>query len=273
MRDFKGRTAVITGGAAGIGLAFAEVFAAQGMAVVLGDIEVETLQATVKRLRSDGVDAVGVPTDVRDPAAVVALRDAALEATGDVSVVCLNAGVAPTGTVLETDLATWRWVMDVNLFGVVHGISAFAPLLVARGSGHIVITASGAGLGAGPFLGAYSASKHAVVGLAAVLRDELAPSGVGVTAVCPATIRTAIFHSERNRPVDQAGGTHADDGILGFYREIADGSPPPSVVAEEVLLAVRDDRLFALPNAELDPLLAERHDLIQRAVQARGAGG
>lgn len=270
MIDLAGRTAVITGGAAGIGLALAEAFAARNMAVVLGDVEKAALDAAVDTLRAGGTDAHGVVGDVRDPEALERLRGTALDATGDVTVVCLNAGVAPTGTVLETDLSTWRWVVDVNLFGVVNGVRAFAPALLAAGRGHIVITASGAGLGTSPHLGAYAASKHAVVGLAAVLREELAPGGVGVTVACPGTVKTSIFSCERNRPAELPGGTHADEGIIAFYREIVDNSPPPSLVADEVLRAMAGDRLFALPNPELDPLIDERHEQVRAAMRARG---
>lgn len=270
MLDFAGRTAVITGGAGGIGFALAEVFAAQGMSLVIGDVEKKALDLAVERLRAAGAEAHGVVADVRDPEAMERLRDQALSATGDASVVCLNAGVASTGTVLDTDLATWQWVMDVNLFGVVHGVRAFAPALVDAGrGGHIVLTASGAGLGTAPYMGAYAASKHAVVGLAAVLREELTPAGVGVTVVCPSTIRTAIFHSERNRPAELPGGTHSDQGMIDFYRTVVADSPPPSVVADEVLRAIRDDRLFALPSPELDPLVEERIDLVHAAMRAR----
>lgn len=268
MQELKG-TAVITGGAGGIGLALAEAFASHGMAVVLGDIDPEALDAASGGLRASGVDAHAVVCDTRSADDMVRLRDAALAATGSVDVVCLNAGVAPTGTVLDTSLDTWHWVVDVNLFGVVHGVAAFGPHLAAQKHGHLVLTASAAGLITSPFLGAYAATKHAVVGLAAVLREELAPSAVGVSVVCPGTIATKIFHSERNRPADTPGATHTDPEAIEFYRGMVDSSAGPEVVAEAVLAAVRADRLFALPSPELDELIERRHEEVRSAIAER----
>ena len=158
MDDLQGRTAVITGGANGIGLALARAFVDAGMAVVLGDVDPDALAAAVEALRADGATAHGVAGDVRNPDALVQLRDAALAATGSIDVVCLNAGVAPTGHVLDTSLDTWHWVVDVNLFGVVHGVQAFGPLLAEQGHGHLVLTSSAAGIVNPPFLGAYAAA-------------------------------------------------------------------------------------------------------------------
>ncbi len=268
MQDLKG-TAVITGGANGIGLALAHAFGAGGMSVVLGDIEPATLRAAVDELTAAGVTATGVEADVRSPEDMVRLRDAALEATGSVDVVCLNAGVAPTGRVVDTTLDTWRWVIDVNVLGVVHGVAAFAPHLSAQGHGHLVFTASAAGLINSPFLGAYAATKHAVVGLAAVLREELAVDGVGVSVVCPGTVATDIFHSERNRPEGSAGEAHTDPGVIDFYRGVVDSSLPPSIVADAVLGAVRDDRLFVLPSPELDEFIEARQAEIRAGIAAR----
>lgn len=268
MQDLRG-TAVITGGAGGIGLALAEAFGSRGMAVVLGDIDSQALDAATEVLRSSGVDAHGAVCDVRSPEDMGRLRDAALAAAGSVDVVCLNAGVAPTGSVLETSIDTWHWVVDVNLFGVVHGLAAFGPHLTAQGHGHVVLTASAAGLINSPFLGAYSATKHAVVGLAAVLREELAPSGVGVSVVCPGTIATKIFHSERNRPADAPGATHTNQEAIELYRGLVDSSVGPEVVAEAVVAAVRDDRLFVLPSPELDELIEHRHEEVRSAIAAR----
>jgi NAD(P)-dependent dehydrogenase (short-subunit alcohol dehydrogenase family) len=268
MQDLNG-TAVITGGGSGIGLALARAFGAAGMSVVLGDIEPAALVDAVEDLTRDGVTAIGVEVDVRSPDDMVRLRDDALQATGSIDVVCLNAGVAPTGRVLDTTLDTWHWVIDVNLLGVVHGIAAFGPHLSAQGRGHLVLTSSAAGLINSPFLGAYAATKHAVVGLAAVLRDELAVDGVGVSVVCPGTIATDIFHSERNRPGGAGAATHSDPDVIEFYRGVVDSSLPPEVVADAVLGAVRDDRLFVLPSPELDEFIDARHAEIEAGIAAR----
>lgn len=132
-----------------------------------------------------------------------------------------------------------------------------------------MLTASAAGLINSPYLGAYAATKHAVVGLAAVLREELAPSAVGVTVVCPGTIATDIFHSERNRPTDSPGATHTDLQAIEFYRGIVDASAGPEVVAEAVVAGVVEDRLFVLPSPELDEMIEIRHAELRSAIAAR----
>lgn len=263
MRVLEGKVAVVTGGASGIGLAMATRFRAAGMRVVLGDIEQDALDAAVAGL---GEDALGVRCDVTSPSDNDALRDAAIERFGGAHVVCLNAGVAPSGALLDTSIETWRWLLEVNVLGVVHGMRAFGPALVGQGEGHVVCTASAAGLSSTPSLGAYAASKHAVVGLAATLRDELAPSGVGVSVLCPGIIRTRIFESERNRPADVTGATHTDPGAVDLFRRILDTAPGPEAVAEAVHDAVVEDRLFVLPSPEVNGIIAQRLDAVRAAM-------
>ena len=200
MRDLDGKVAVVTGAASGIGRALADAFGAAGMGLVLADVEADPLVAAAAELGSRGVDAHAVVTDVAQADQVEALAVAAEDRFGAAHVVCNNAGVAPIGPVLETRLEDWRWVFDVNLFGVVHGIQAFGPRLVAQGEGHIVNTASSGGLITVPGFGAYVATKHAVVGLSETLYQELAGTGVGVSVLCPGLVATQIFESERNRP-------------------------------------------------------------------------
>jgi len=264
MRELGGKVAVVTGGAGGIGLAMATRFRAAGMRVVLGDVDQDALDAAVAGL---GDDALGVRCDVTSPAENEALRQAAAERFGGVHVVCLNAGVAPSGPLLETSVETWRWLLEVNVLGVVHGIRSFGPGLVDQGEGHIVCTASAAGLSSTRSLGAYSATKHAVVGLAATLRDELAPSGVGVSVLCPGVIRTRIFESERNRPGGSDSDTHAGDwaGREVFLQAMA-GAPGPELAADAVLDAVVADRLFVLPSPEVNGLIAQRLDEVRAAM-------
>jgi NAD(P)-dependent dehydrogenase (short-subunit alcohol dehydrogenase family) len=265
MQDLVDKTCVVTGGASGIGLAMARRFKQAGMHIALGDVDPTALAAAVADL--GGQDTVlGVTCDVTSPESVAALRQAVIEHFGSVHVVCLNAGVAPTGSLLDTALETWRWLFDVNVFGVVHGLREFGPLLVGQGEGHAVLTASVGGLVSAPPLGAYVASKHAVVGLAAQLRDELAPAGVGVSVVCPGPIRTRIAESERNRPASATGATHTDEQQASFFRDIIAQSPEPALVANAVHDAVVDNRLFVLPSRDVYELIRGRLDEIAAAM-------
>jgi len=269
MRELQGKVAVVTGGASGIGLALARRFRKEGMRVVLGDIEDAALTAAVAEL--DGADDVlGVRCDVASGESVDALRDATVERFGTAHVVCLNAGVAPSGPMLDASLENWRWVMDVNVWGVVHGMRAFGPLLVEQGEGHIVCTGSVAGLATTPGLGPYSVTKHAVVGLASTLREELAPAGVGVSVLCPGVLRTRIFESERNRPGGSDSGTHAGDWVgRDVFLQAMAAAPGPELAADAVLDAVVADRLFVLPSPEASPLVEQRLDAVRAALPSR----
>jgi NAD(P)-dependent dehydrogenase (short-subunit alcohol dehydrogenase family) len=190
---------------------------------------------------------------------------------GGVHLVCLNAGVAPVGRLLDTSLDVWSWVLDVNLRGVIHGVHAFAPLLAEQGAGHIVCTASAAGVTDTPTVGAYGATKHAVVGLAAALRGELAEHGVGVSVLCPGLIKTRIFESERNRP-DGMRDPSEDNPMSKQYREmLATDGAPPEQVAEVVYRAVLDDQFFVFPTADLDPMIESRLEAIRQGLAWRDA--
>lgn len=260
MKDLAGKTAVVTGAAAGIGLALTERFVAAGMSVVMADIEEDALAASATRLESDGASVLGVLTDVRDPEAVVALRDQALSVHGSVHVLCNNAGVAPGGPMAETTPADWRWAVDVNVLGVAHGVTTFAQLFIDQGEGHIINTASEAGLVTNPALGLYCATKHAVVGMSEALWREVHPQGVGVSVLCPNLVDTKIFESERNRTdgAEMAAGAAATMaplreviGVMGI---------PTSEVADAVHDAVVSDRFWVLT-----------HELTQPAAQRRFA--
>lgn len=183
--DLRDKVCVVTGGASGIGRALARRFADAGMRIAIGDVEDASLDATVMELGGDGDRVLGMHCDVRSVDDMARLRDETVRRFGGVHVVCLNAGVAPIGTMLETSLDVWSWVLDVNLRGVIHGVHVFGPPLVAQGAGHLVCTASAAGVSDTPTVGAYGASKHAVVGLAAALRSELAPRA----SACPCSVR------------------------------------------------------------------------------------
>jgi NAD(P)-dependent dehydrogenase (short-subunit alcohol dehydrogenase family) len=265
MHELDGKVIVITGGAGGIGLALARRFRHAGMRVAIGDVEAAALDAAIDAL-GGGPDVLGVRCDVTALDDVHALRDAVLDRFGAAHVVCANAGVAPTGPIVGTTVDTWRWVMDVNVMGVVHTIDAFGAGLVAQGDGHFVLTASAAGLSTTPGLGAYSATKHAVVGIAATLRAELAGTGVGVSVLCPGLVRTGIFDSERNRPDDAS--SHADPATAEMLKGIISSGVDPDEIAEAVHAAVVEDRLFILPTADVAGMIRVRLDEVAAALRA-----
>ena len=273
MKLEAGQVAVVTGGASGLGLALAQGFAARGMSVVLGDVEVPALDDAVIAVEKAGVPVLGVPTDVRSAEQVDALAAATIERFGRVDVICNNAGVATmSGSTWEVPLEDWQWVLEVNLLGVVHGIRSFVPHLVAQNSGHVVNTASMAGVSAGPGMAPYLASKHAVFalsdGLAAEL-DEAAP-GVHVTAICPGSMDTNIATAERNRPAElnRPGGVLDPLSLDSFMAWINAITQPdlmaPADAAAIVIAAVEADQLHTFPNGSsvgarrwIDPLVAD----------------
>ncbi len=209
MRELAGRVAVVTGAASGLGEGIARVCQQAGMRLVLADIDGERLKHGAAALRSGGAEVVAIPTNVSDAASLQELAARAYEAFGEVNVLFNNAGVMRVGSIEESTDSDWRWLLDVNLLGPVHGIQAFLPRMREQdGDAHIVNTASMAGVVAlptSPGNAAYCASKFAVVGLSELLRDEVAPDGIGVSVVCAGPVQTRIFQSERNRP-EQYGG-------------------------------------------------------------------
>jgi len=202
MDAFQGRVAVITGGGGGIGAAMARAFAARGARLVLADVDPVAMATVAEALRAGGTDVLTVATDVTSLDSVRALADAAERRFGAVHVVCSNAGVATFGEIVSSTHADWEYTMGVNFWGVVHGLEVFVPRLLARQEGgHIVNTASMAGLVGMRWLGVYSASKFAVVGLTEALHRELGDRGIGVSVLCPMIVQTNINqNSLRNRP-------------------------------------------------------------------------
>jgi NAD(P)-dependent dehydrogenase (short-subunit alcohol dehydrogenase family) len=267
MHVLAGRVVVITGAASGIGRALAEALDSAGCNVVLADVEKPALDEAVQEMRARGSSALGVACDVRSHDDMEALSRLACAQFGPVDIVCLNAGVSPSGSVLETTLETWRWLIDVNLMGVVNGLTAFVPDLVRRRSGHVVITGSLAGLIPTPSLGPYSAIKHALTGLAEVLLTELAGSGVHVSLVCPGVVQTRIAESERNRPPEFSGASHADPELAQRYREaVAASSTTPAHVAAAVLEALLENTFLVLPSPEGPSMVAQRLEQLQSAI-------
>ncbi len=267
MDALTGRVAVVTGGASGIGRALAVALDAAGCSVVLADVEKVALDDTVNDMRARGSSAIGVACDVRSKEDMEALARQTRSRFGPVDIVCLNAGVSPSGSVLETSVETWRWLIDVNLMGVVHGLHAFVPDLVRRKGGHVVITGSLAGLIPTPSLGPYSAVKHALTGLAEVLQTELVGTGVHVSLVCPGVVQSRIAQSERNRPSEYPGVSHADADLAERYREaVAASTTTPAHVAAAVLEALVEHRFLVLPSPEGPAMVAQRLEELQSAI-------
>jgi NAD(P)-dependent dehydrogenase (short-subunit alcohol dehydrogenase family) len=276
MQELAGKTAFVTGGASGIGLALGRAFAEAGMQVMLADIETEALAAAVKSLHNFGPDVRGVTCDVSDPGSVERAAAASYEAFGNVHVVCNNAGVAGGSGVDDISLDDWRWVLDVNLMGVLHGVRAFLPHIRAHGEGgHFVNTASMAGLVSGLGFGPYSASKFAVVTMSEGLAMHLKPLGIGVTVLCPGWVRTRINESGRNRSERYGPERSPQPGTWGseiaaHVAERIQTGLGPSDVAARVLSAIRTDELYVFTHPEMRVAAEERFAAILAAMDRAG---
>lgn len=256
MRAFKGKTAFVTGGASGIGFAMAKAFARAGMKVMLADVEKGALDQALNDLGEFGGDVRGIDCDVADPENVERAAQATFAAFGKVHVVCNNAGVAAGGGIDHISLDNWQWVVDVNLMGVVYGVRSFLPHMRAHGEGgHIVNTASMAGMINGMGFSPYAATKFAVVAISEGLAMQLKPFGIGVSVLCPDFVRTRIGESGRNRlqRYGQAQTLDPDSPaaalVAEIKRRIEDGLDPAEV-AVRVLDAIREEELyiFTHPN-------------------------
>ena len=272
MRDLAGKAAFVTGGASGIGLALGRAFAQAGMKVMLADIETDALAAAVETLRDSAPDISGVVCDVADPVSLERAARACHEAFGNVHVVCNNAGVAAAGGIDNISLDNWRWVLDVNLMGVLHGIRSFLPHIRSHGEGgHIVNTASMAGMSSGLGFSPYVASKFAVVGLSEGLATQLKPFGIGVSVLCPGFVRTRIGESGRNRP-ERYGATQTPDPaspaglLLAHIAERLQSGLDPSQIAARVLAAIRGDELYVFTHPEMRGEVEERFAAIRAAM-------
>jgi len=266
--DLAGKVAVVTGGASGIGKGIAAQLVAEGARVVIADIQRDAMETAAAE-----IGAAGVLTDVSDPASVDALAAAVLDRYGAVHVICNNAGIGPLAPVADLTLDDWRWMIGVNLWGVIHGVHTFLPILKRnRDGGHIVNTASMAGLVAGPRLGAYAAAKYGVVGLSEVLAAELAAdnSRVGVSVLCPGTVHTNIGTSSRNRPADLP-----DAGFKDIDIELEDNPRYrwiyPADAGAVVVRAIKRGDLYALTHPDWYPMVAARHEAIAEAFREQEA--
>ena len=262
MQLVKGNVAVVTGAASGIGLALAERFASSGMHVVLADVDDAGLAAAAKQVARSGVETLSVRTDVSNVDSVQALADATFARFGAAHVICNNAGVASSADEWFGPLSSWEWVMGVNLWGVVHGVRAFLPRLIAQGGGHFVNTASIAGLypGFGP---SYDATKHAVVAITEDLYRAMTTAGlpIGVSVLCPGWVRTKIMDADRNWPAqlgEKPPAAFGSDVIRKHVVRAIDEGATPAAVADLVADAVVEDRFWVFPHPEFVELVVRR---------------
>jgi NAD(P)-dependent dehydrogenase (short-subunit alcohol dehydrogenase family) len=273
MRLEAGKVAVVTGAASGIGFALADRFATAGLHVVLADVDEGGLTAAAEKIAARGVETLTVKTDVSDEASVQALAAAAVERFGTVHVVCNNAGVMSSADPWFGPMSAWTWVMGVNFWGVVHGVRAFLPILAAQGEGHIVNTASIAGLYPG-FGAVYDASKHAVVAITEDLYTGMQQVGVpvGVSVLCPGWVRTNILDADRNWPGELGAEPPAALGadiVIGHVRRVIDEGTPPAAIADLVADAVEADRFWVLPHPEFVEIAVDRWHEIGEGVNPR----
>jgi NAD(P)-dependent dehydrogenase (short-subunit alcohol dehydrogenase family) len=277
MRELADKTAFVTGGASGIGFALGRAFAEAGMKVMLADIETDALAGAVENLREFGPNVRGVTCDVTDPVSVERAAKASYKAFGNVHVVCNNAGVGGGSGIDNISLDHWRWVLDVNLMGVLHGIRTFLPHLRAHGEGgHIVNTASIAGMNSGMGFSPYSASKFAVVNMSEGLAMQLKPLGIGVTVLCPGFVRTRISESGRNRqerygPMQTPDPESPAGALTAQIAELVQSGIDPSDVAAQVLTAIREGDLYVFPGPSWRAELEERFGAILAAMDKAAA--
>jgi NAD(P)-dependent dehydrogenase (short-subunit alcohol dehydrogenase family) len=272
MNDLRGKTAFVTGGASGIGLGMARAFGREGMNVVIADIDEKAAKGAVERLASEQIKAAPVIIDVADRGSVRAAALEALAAFGKVHVLCNNAGIAvggPLGTVKERD---WDWIIDVNLKGVVYGTEVFAPLIRSHGEGgHIVNTASLAGMVSAPGMEAYSATKFAVVAMSEGWAMQLAPDGIGVSVLCPGFVRTRIYDSGRARQ-DRYGGQGEVDPGVGATREQTTQAVlagiDPDIVGARVVEAMKAGELYIFTHPNFRPIVEMRLNAIRAGFDA-----
>ena len=261
MDPFKDRVAVITGGAGGIGSAMAKAFAARGAKIVLADLDEPALAGAVRELEKSGAQAHGVRTDVSKPESVEALAEATLRRFGAVHIVCNNAGIATFGPIAKATRKDWEFTMNVNFWGVVNGVQSFVPRLIAQNQGgHVVNTASMAGLVGMRWLGVYCASKFAVVGLTESLFVELRDQGIGVSVLCPMVVATKINeNSLRMRPAELRNPAGTDiPQTGGDAPPLVGGTIQPEELARRVVRAIERRELYILTHPEQREILKRR---------------
>lgn len=272
--ELEGRVAVVTGAASGIGFALSEKFAQEGMKVVLADVEKPALEAAASSLRDRGANVLAIETDVSRFDDVKRLADTVYAEFGEVHLVCNNAGVQVAGRLWECTLDDWKWVLGVNLWGVIHGVKAFVPKMVERNvPGHILNTSSVAGLISGPSLGIYATSKFGVVALSEALYFDLKAAGspIGVSVLCPGFVRTRIAEAARNRPSELSetvsGSALVDEEVA---RRILETGMDPAEVAEIAVRGVKEGRLYIYTHPWTLALIDMRRRSLEAGVPEQG---
>jgi NAD(P)-dependent dehydrogenase (short-subunit alcohol dehydrogenase family) len=265
MQDLAGKVAVITGAASGIGLALSRRLGADGMRVMMADVEQPALAAAARDLAAEGIEVASTVTDVSDADSVDALARATLARFGAFHVVCNNAGVSRGGPAWDVPLPMWKWIVDVNLFGIVHGIRSFVPQLIAQGEGHVINTASMGGLIAGPWMSPYHATKYAAIGVSESLSHELTALGspVGVSVLCPGSVRTRIHQAYRNWPAKYGSWQAPQDppGLAEWRRASSatiEAGTDPAEIATAVRDAIIDNRFWVLTHPEFGGLVLDK---------------
>jgi NAD(P)-dependent dehydrogenase (short-subunit alcohol dehydrogenase family) len=277
VQSFAGRAAVITGGANGIGFATAREFGRRGARVMLGDIDQSALDGAVADLRAEGVDAHGVACDVRKLDDVTSLADEAFGVFGDVHVVFNNAGIAYAGPIVDTSHDDWRFVIDVDLWGPIHGVEAFLPRLIAQDAdSHMVFTSSFAGLIPNIGLGPYCVAKYGVVALAETLAREARPNGIGVSVLCPMIVETNLLaNTERVRSADYGPAMASEPETV---QQLASDPTDDSVLNGEDMArltadAIMANRLYVLPHRAARDSIRRRFERIDRTFDDQAAEG
>jgi NAD(P)-dependent dehydrogenase (short-subunit alcohol dehydrogenase family) len=269
VQDLKGRVAVVTGGGSGIGAALARALAAHEMDVAVADVEMAGAERVAADVCAAGRRAIAVHTDVSELASVEALAERCYRELGGCHVLCNNAGVLVMGSLESRTAKDWEWVLGVNLWGVVHGLLAFLPRMLAQpGERHILNTASTAGVIPTPGVGVYATAKYAVVGLSEHLRMDLAKHGIGVSVLCPGGVQTQILRSERNRPAElgaaQSSGEDLRQMAAGGTRH-PDEMQPPEAIAAAALEGIRANDAYIFTHAHYRSRVAARHAELMRA--------
>lgn len=266
MQNFQSKVAVITGGASGIGLAVAKALAKAGSKLVLADIEAKALDPVVAAFKQQGTDVIGVVTDVSDRSAVEQLKNRAYEQFAAVDILFNNAGIAVFGATQDMSHNDWLWSVNVNLWGPIHGVECFVPQMIQQGrEGHVLFTASFAGLAPNRALGPYNVTKAGVVALAESLHKDLRGTGIGVSVLCPMRVTTNIDQSMRNRPAS-LGGKQANRTYTPEEREaLAGRTLQVEQVAELVMAGMRRNDLYIHTHQEAKEFVERRAERMLKA--------